>query len=186
MERTLGMIWNINQDTLTFKLVTREYPNTKQGILSLVSLVFDPLGILKPSLLEPKLIIKIDWDIKIPLEIETRWIKWKSGLDKISHVSLNCWHGFQNTDKMEVELNIFCDASAQAYGVVAYFVFSVNHIRKNCSFVLSKSRLLPLKDQGLIVIPRLELQAAVQAVRLKNKILDEIDIKTDNIRFWTD
>ena len=64
--------------------------------------------------------------------------------------------------------------------------FSVNHIRKNCSFVLSKSRLSTLKNQGLITIPRLELQAAVLAVRLKNKILDEKDIKIDSIRFWTD
>ena len=57
------------------------------------------------------------------------------------------------------------------------FVFSVNHIKKNCDFVLPKSRLLPLNNQGLITIPRLELQAAVLAVRLKNKILDEKDIK---------
>ena len=64
--------------------------------------------------------------------------------------------------------------------------FSVNHIRKNCSFVFSKSRLSTLKNQGLITIPRLELQAAVLAVRLKNKKLDEKDIKIDSIRFWTD
>ena len=38
----------------------------------------------------------------------------------------------------------------------------------------------------MITIPRLELQAAVLAVRLKNKTLDEIDIKNDSIRFWTD
>ena len=63
--------------------------------------------------------LKIDWDSKIPLEIETRWIKWKSGLDKIMQVSLNCWYGFQHIGKVEVELNISCDASAQAYGAVA-------------------------------------------------------------------
>ena len=160
--------------------------------MSLVSSVFDPLGVLTPSLLESKLIIqelwklKIDWDSKILLEIETRWIKWKICLDKISQVSLNRWYGFQHIGKMEVELNSFCDASAQAYRAVAYFVFSVNHIRKNCSFVLSKSLLLPLKNKGLITIQRLELQAAVLVVRLKNKILDEIDIKIDSIRFLTD
>ena len=38
----------------------------------------------------------------------------------------------------------------------------------------------------MITIPRLELQATVLAVRLRNKTLDEIDIKTDSIRFWTD
>ena len=106
----------IPQDTLIFKQINREYSNTKRGILSLVSAVFDPLGILTPSWLGPKLIIqelwklKIDWDSKIPLEIETRRIKWKRGLDKISQVSLNRCHGFQYIDKMEVELNIFCDA----------------------------------------------------------------------------
>ena len=113
VERALGMIWDINQDTLTFKPVTREYPNSKRGILSLVSSVFDPLGILTPSLLELKLIIqelwklKIDWDSKIPLEIKTRWIKWKSGLGKISQVSLNHWYGFQHIDKMEVGTEYF-------------------------------------------------------------------------------
>ena len=143
-------------------------------------------------MLEPKLIIqelwklKIDWDSKILLETETRWIKWKSGLDKISQVSLTRWYRFQYIGKMEVELNSFSDASAQAYRAVAYFVFSVNHIRKNYSFVLSKSLLLPLKNKGLITIPRLELQAAALVVRLKNKILDEIDIKSDSIRFRTE
>ena len=58
VERVLGMIWNINQDTLTFKQINREYSNIKRGILSLVSAVFDPLGILTPSLLGPKLIIQ--------------------------------------------------------------------------------------------------------------------------------
>lgn len=112
------MIWNINQDTPTFKPVNREYPNTKRGMLSLVSSVFDPLGILTPSLLEAKLIIQelwklqIDWDSTIPLELEIRWIKWKGRLDKISRVNLNRLHGFQHLDKMEVELNISCDASA--------------------------------------------------------------------------
>ena len=78
VKRALGMIWNIHQNTLSFTPTTRYYPNTKRGILSLVSLVLNLLGILTPSLLEPKLIIqelwmlKIDWDSKIPLEIETR------------------------------------------------------------------------------------------------------------------
>lgn len=92
-------------------------------------------------------------------------------------------------DKMEVEMNIFCDASPQAYRVIAFYVFFffflVNNTRKTCSFVLSKSYLLPLKDQGSIIIPKLELHAAVPAVRLKNTILDKIHIKITRIRFWT-
>ena len=44
---------------------------------------------------------------------------------------------FNIIDKMEVELNILCDMSAQAYRAVAYFVFSVNHIRIVVSFYQS-------------------------------------------------
>ena len=66
-----------------------DYPNTKRGILSFVSSVFDPLGVLILSLLEPKLIIKelwklkISWDEQIPKELESRWILWKNDMINI-------------------------------------------------------------------------------------------------------
>ena len=34
-ERTLGLIWNINTDKLRFKPVTKIFPKTKRGILSM-------------------------------------------------------------------------------------------------------------------------------------------------------
>ena len=43
---------------------------------------------------------------------------------------------------------------------------------------MSKTRLAPLKT---LTIPRLELQAAVIAVRLKPKILEEIDFEVDDM-----
>ena len=46
-ERTLGLIWNIGNDTFTFKPVIKHLADTKRGILSNVSSVFDPLGILQ-------------------------------------------------------------------------------------------------------------------------------------------
>ena len=75
VEKTFGIIWNTNQVKLTFKPVTKDYPSTKHGTLSVVSFVFDPLGVLTPSLLEPKLIVqelwklKISWDEQIPKEL---------------------------------------------------------------------------------------------------------------------
>ena len=63
VERALRVIWNINQDKTTFKPVTKDYPNTKRGILSFVSSVFDPLRVLTPSLLEPKLIVQELWSV---------------------------------------------------------------------------------------------------------------------------
>ena len=99
---------------------------------------------------------------------------------------LDPWYGFENNADVIVELNIFCDALAQAYGAVAYFVFSNKDDKQNVySFVLSKLRLSPLKEQCSIVIPKLEFQAAVLAVRLKCIILEEIDFDIDKVRFWT-
>ena len=65
VERALRMIWNINQNKLTFKPVTKDYPITKHGILPLASSAFDPLVVLTPNLLEPKLIIQELWKLKI-------------------------------------------------------------------------------------------------------------------------
>ena len=49
----------------------------------------------------------------------------------------------------------------------------------------SISRLAPLKGSSL-TIPKLELQAAVLAVRLKEAIVTETNVKPNSIYFWSD
>ena len=77
-ERTLGLIRNIENDTFTSKPVINDLTDTKRGILSVLSFVFDPLGILTPSLIEAKHIIqelwreKEDWDKPIPTYLNRR------------------------------------------------------------------------------------------------------------------
>ena len=51
-------MWNYKKDTLNVKYSNEQYPNTKGGILSHISSIFDPLGLLVPFLLEPKLIVQ--------------------------------------------------------------------------------------------------------------------------------
>ena len=71
-EKILGMMWNYKRDTINVKHSNKSYLNTKRGILSHISFIFVPLGLLVTFLLEPKLIIqqlwkeKIKWDNKIP------------------------------------------------------------------------------------------------------------------------
>ena len=48
-ERTLGLIWNINTDKLSFKPFTKILPKTKRSILSMISTIYDSLGILTPA-----------------------------------------------------------------------------------------------------------------------------------------
>lgn len=77
---------------------------------------------------------------------------------------------------------MFCDASEIAYRAVAYFR-RVTCEPVNVSFVINKTRLAPIKT---VTIPRLELQAALVAARLKTKISEEIDFEVDKTHFWSD
>lgn len=58
IEIALGMSWDIEHDTFVFKPIENDIPVTKRGIISLVSSIFSPLGILTPLILETKLIIQ--------------------------------------------------------------------------------------------------------------------------------
>ena len=53
------------------------------------------------------------------------------------------------------------------------------------SFVLGKSRLAPIKEKSL-TIPKLELQAALIAVRIKEKLVKEANVQVSKLYFWSD
>ena len=48
VERALGVQWNISSDKFGFKIVIKDRPATRRGILSIVSSVYDPLGFAAP------------------------------------------------------------------------------------------------------------------------------------------
>ena len=186
--RALGVKWCVEQDLLCLEPVKSEFPNTKRGILSATSSVFDPLGLAAPYVMKAKLIIQelwrrhIEWDEELPDDILQRWQSWKDGLKTSQIIAVPRSYGFHYDECQNVQLHVFCDASEIAYGAVAYFR-TVIHGRVNVSFVISKTRLAPIKT---LTIPRLELQAAVVATRLKSKILEEIDFEVDETHLWSD
>ena len=188
IERALGVLWDPKQDVLKIKTVNKEVPNTKRGILSFVSSIFDPLGILSPSLIEPNQIIQdlwkqnVDWDEQIPADILQRWQKWKGTLKKLESVKISRWYHTSPNDT--IELHIFSDASSIAYGAVSYLRISRPDVIY-CNFILGKSRLAPVRNKTM-TIPRLELQAAVLASRLKTTILSELKLKVNQVFLWSD
>ena len=50
-KKILEIMWNYKKDTLNVKCSNKSYPNTKRGILSHISSIFDPLGLQVPFLL---------------------------------------------------------------------------------------------------------------------------------------
>lgn len=54
VEPAVGIQWNTHSDTFSFKVTVKSRPATRRGILSTVSSVYDPLGILSPFILKAK------------------------------------------------------------------------------------------------------------------------------------
>ena len=67
-ENALGIYWNTEEDNIVFDARLKETPNTKRGMLSVVSSIYDPLGLVSPFILEGRQIVqklcfgKRNWD----------------------------------------------------------------------------------------------------------------------------
>lgn len=83
----------------------------------------------------------------------------------------------------KVQLHHFSDASENGYGAVSYLQIVDNEGLAKCSFVLAKSCVAPFK---VMAIPRLELAAAVVAVKLNCHICNKLEYHTDDTMYWTD
>ena len=107
-------------------------------------------------------------------------------MNSISTISVPKWFVFHSSLTNEIELHIYCEASQIEYGAVAYLrCFEENANQYSVSFVLSKSRLTPMKDRTL-TIPKLELQAAGLATRLKVSVFEQLKFRANKTYFWTD
>ena len=65
INRTLGLYWDAERDVFCFKTVSINKPHTKRGVLSTISTLFDPLGLLSPFVLPVKVLIQELWKEKV-------------------------------------------------------------------------------------------------------------------------
>jgi len=186
-EKTLGLTWRLADDEFTFQTMEREKPATRRGMLSVVSAVFDPLGFLSPFLLKARLVIqdltrmKLGWDETPPDHQLSQWREWRTGLEMIRHFSIK--RCVRPQGAVECQLHHFSDASQFAYGTVTYFRVVNQDGSIDCTLIMSKSRLAPLKTMS---IPRLELSAAALAVRVDSMLQQELNLDLKPSVFWTD
>ena len=79
VERALGMQWDVRSDIFRFKIVVKDRPPTRRGILSVISSIYDPLGFVAPLILPAKAILRdlcqkgLDWDDRISPKDLARW-----------------------------------------------------------------------------------------------------------------
>ena len=187
-ERVLGVGWHPTDDSLRFSLVLKQSPLTRRGILSTTSSLYDPLGLASPFLLIAKLLLqdltqaKIPWDDPIPEDMVPRWQEWLQQLPVLSQMAIP--RALKSRERaVSYHLHVFCDASQRAYGCVAFLVILYAGGNRVSNFVIAKSRLAPLKTMS---IPRLELCAAVLAVRIADLLQKEFEFPLEETVFWSD
>lgn len=94
IDRALGVQWVVESDAFTFRIVLKDQPLTRRGILSTVSSVYDPLGIVAPVILVGKQILQqmcreqTDWDDPVPDENRPQWEQWRPSLFNVRKLEL--------------------------------------------------------------------------------------------------
>ena len=99
--KALRTSWNTKDDVLMFtnasSILTEKDPKTKRSLISLYSRVFDPMGLLTPFLMIPKLLFQelwargLDWDQPLDSDIENSWEAWKQELANIDQIKVPRW-----------------------------------------------------------------------------------------------
>ena len=82
-ERALGVKWNIENDQLDFTVNLGDKPFARREMLSMISKIYDPLGLVAPFLLKGNIILQdlcknnYSWDDNVPSNFIKDWESWK-------------------------------------------------------------------------------------------------------------
>ena len=163
---------------------------TQRLVLSTVSSIFDPIGLIAPFTIRARLLLKQlwkstgqQWDEEIPKDSQSQFLEWCSELENISKIAVP--RAFFSKPNGQYELHVFGDASAEAFAAVAYLrqPDSKGDETSQTAFIIGKARVAPMK---LLTIPKLEFQAALLASRLKRFVEDSLTIPINKVNLWTD
>ena len=140
LDRALGTQWDVERDTLSSKVAKRIVPDTRRGILSLISGLYDPLGFAAPFILPAKTLLQdlcrqdYGWDEEIPDEKLTEWQTWVENLPNLELITWpRCFKPEKFGDLTDIQLHHFSDASCGGYGAASYLRLVDNIGRVHCT-----------------------------------------------------
>ena len=188
--KALGCSWSPASDLISIQSQEQEVAMTKRGMLKCTASIFDPLGIVSPFVVRAKLLLQrlwsmnFDWDQPLEGDVLHAWEAWLSERRSLMSIKTpRCYKADLRDPVSRAELHVFGDASQDAFAAVAYLRQVSSDGQVSCSLVMSRTRNAPLKQ---ISIVRLEVQAAVLAVRLGRTLQREISTPLDAVYYWTD
>ena len=187
--KALGIIWYSEQDMLQYCVNPRkDYKNiTKRSILSAIPQIFDPLGLIGPTIVKAKILLqrlwqlKVAWDESLPMDIHTSWLDISQHFEELNAIQIPRLLADLAISR-STKLHCFSDASEQAFGCCIYLrSVEPNHVR--VELICARSRVAPLKQ---ISVPGLELCGALLASQLTFQVVSALRQSFDSITLWTD
>ncbi|XP_035918682.1 uncharacterized protein LOC118516961 [Anopheles stephensi] len=191
---TLGLVWEPSNDMFRFRvdLPTPAEELTRCLVLSYTARIFDPLGLLGPTVILAKMFLQrlwglkhegktLDWNRPLPAEIQEEWRRFHSTLYVLRELRVPRLVAHSNPEKLQ--LHLFADASQGAYGACCY-VRSDSTRGSTVRLLAAKSKVVSLSNTHSIA--RLELCAARLAVHLFQKVIRALNVSSSTVICWTD
>ncbi|XP_043069084.1 uncharacterized protein [Drosophila bipectinata] len=185
--KVLGLHWHPKKDTLSYNVNLAKNPScTKRQVLSDVSRIFDPLGLLAPTVVQFKILfqklwlLNLNWDDELPKKLTDKWLKWRADLENLPQLQIP---RLVESDTDKIELHGFSDASTKAYSAVVYSRMVKDDGTISVAILAAKTRVAPLKQQSL---PRLELCGSFLLSQLLQSIKAGLKHKDLTIYAWSD
>jgi len=175
---TLGLTWQPSIDY--FRFILKDWGSSvvmfKLSLLSDISRIFDPLGLLTPLLIKGKIFLQQLWTLKLGLGFHYQLISCYVGSTfiinlrnkELEHIRVP--RTVLNIDASIIEPHGFADASQEAYGGCVYLRSFAPSGSISVSLIVSKSRVASLKTT---TIPRLELSGALLMAELVHNFVLE-------------
>lgn len=193
--KTLGMIWDPQHDQFSYYYEPGNSQKlSRRVILSEISRLFDPLGLIQPVVIRAKLFMQrlyastTNWDEPVSQEDAENWQNFRIQLSEVSTMKFTRPVIDTTVPKsnLRFEIHGFCDASEMAYAVAIYIrsiEIGEKRIYNEIRLLTAKTRVAPLKKMSL---PKLELCGALLLSELYETIRPAIDLEIDRVYFWTD
>lgn len=92
IQRSLGMLWDLDTDAFTFSVSSEDKAFTKRCDLSVVNSLYDPLGLTAPITIKGKALLRElsseinNCDEPLSFERDVEWINWMESLKLLEDV----------------------------------------------------------------------------------------------------
>uniref|UniRef100_A0A7I4Y3E6 Integrase catalytic domain-containing protein n=1 Tax=Haemonchus contortus TaxID=6289 RepID=A0A7I4Y3E6_HAECO len=182
----LGVEFNTETDEfqVSTTMAQKDYL-TKRDIVSQLSSIYDPIGVVGPLLVKLKSLMRqiydttLKWNDRVPAEL---CHKWQTACREINDVTIKMPRRAANDTDKRYTLWVFCDASKLAIAACAYLQNNDTHAVSQ--LISGKTRLTPKKT--VQTIPKLELLAILIGITLAKTLQSKLRLKIPSISIVSD